>query len=94
MEREERGGDRGTGQGREKDTETENKRASSRGKPEEMNKVFQEEERVFLEESLPLGLPHIAGGPVADLGGGGEVLAATCGSLSVGSKYMESEPGD
>lgn len=57
-----------------------------------MNKASQEEEMVFLEEGLPLGLPHIADGPVADLGG--VVLAATWGSLSVGSKYIESEPGD
>lgn len=37
----------------EKDPESENKRASLRGKPKETNCAFQEEEMVFLEESRP-----------------------------------------
>lgn len=58
MERKEKGGDGDTGLWRqkgerEKDPEMENKRASLRGKPEEMSSAFQEEEMVFLEESLP-----------------------------------------
>ena len=91
VERKEKGG---TGQEREKNPETENKRASLRGKPEEMNSAFQEEEMVFPGEVCPHSLPHTAGGPVADLGEGREVLAATCGPLSVGNTHMESEPGD
>lgn len=52
---------------------------------------FQEEEMVFLEEGLSVGvLPHRADGPVTDLcvcvcGGGSEGLEAACRSLRMGS---------